>query len=58
MKLTLNINYRTNWGENLWAVLLTPEVQAVPLTLEGAEHWRAQIEIPEDKDGPLLRQLL
>lgn len=51
MKLTLNINYWTNWGENLWAVLLTPEVQSVPLTLEGAEHWRAQIEIPEDKEG-------
>lgn len=53
MKITFNINYRTNWGESVY---LTGSVKALgdneytkalKLTLTGSEHWSATIEVPD-----------
>ncbi|MDE6556006.1 MAG: 4-alpha-glucanotransferase, partial [Duncaniella sp.] len=54
MKLTFNVDYRTQWGESLF---LTGSAKAlgegdlsrsVPMTLTGAEHWSAEVEIPDN----------
>ncbi|MCH5220099.1 MAG: 4-alpha-glucanotransferase [Muribaculaceae bacterium] len=52
MKLTLNINYRTNWGETLY-VTGSPAVlgknnykKAVALTSVAGDNWVADINIP------------
>lgn len=52
MKLTFNINYRTNWGESVWATIKSPQVLSIPLTLDGSEHWHGQIEIPDSDQQP------
>lgn len=52
MKLTFNIDYRTNWGETLFLTGDLPELgggdyaKAVKMTLDGVEHWSATIEVP------------
>ncbi len=51
MKLTLNINYRTNWGESIWATIQQPYEMSIPLTLDGSELWHGQIDIPANEDG-------
>ncbi len=52
MKITFNINYRTNWGESLYicgsaAVLGARDMDnAVRLDLEGSEHWTLNVKLP------------
>lgn len=53
MKLTLNINYRTNWGESVY-VFGSPRclgggdpAKAVRLELIGGEHWTIDLELPD-----------
>lgn len=54
MKLILNITYHTNWGEALFVVGDTQAMgggdvnKAVPLTLDGDDHWHAEIELPNE----------
>ncbi|MDE6288841.1 MAG: 4-alpha-glucanotransferase [Muribaculaceae bacterium] len=54
MKITFNIDYRTNWGESLY---LSGNVsalgdgewnKAVKMKLEGSERWTATIDLPDD----------
>lgn len=53
MKLTFNIDYRTNWGESVYLCGNIPalgdgdESKAVRLDLEGAEHWTAVVELDD-----------
>lgn len=55
MKLTLNINYRTNWGEALYVYGNTPGLgdfdvaKAIRLRMVSDEHWTADIEIEDKK---------
>ncbi len=53
MKLTFNVNYRTEWGESLY---LTGSVgalgdgdlsKAIPMTLTGNETWTVMVEVPD-----------
>ncbi|MDE6333170.1 MAG: 4-alpha-glucanotransferase [Muribaculaceae bacterium] len=54
MKLTFNINYRTDWGESLYisgnCAPLGAGVydDAVKMELHGTEHWTASVEVPDD----------
>ena len=54
MKLTLNINYRTNWGESIFVSGSIPALgggnyEAAPrLTLTGTDLWTIEIDLPED----------
>ncbi len=54
MKLTFNINYRTNWGESLYitgnidALGKDEYLKALKLTLEGSEHWSVTVEVPDE----------
>ena len=54
MKLTLNINYRTNWGESVFVSGSIPALgggnyEAAPrLTLTGTDLWTIEIDLPED----------
>ena len=54
MKLTFNIDYRTNWGESLYlsgncdALGAGEYEKALKMTLDGAEHWTASIEVSDD----------
>ncbi len=51
MKLTFNIDYRTNWGEsvyvtgNLQALGSGDMSAAVKLTLRGTEAWSTEVEV-------------
>lgn len=51
MKISFNINYRTNWGESLYITGNIPELgngdehAAIPLKLEGAETWSVDVEV-------------
>ena len=53
MKLTFNVNYRTEWGESLYLTgcpLALGEddlSRAVPMKLVGAETWTVHVEIPD-----------
>ncbi len=53
MKLTFNINYRTEWGESLYLTGSVKELGsndpafAVPMKLNGFETWTANVEIPD-----------
>ena len=55
MKLILNINYRTNWGEALFVVGNTAALgngdydKAPKLSLTGDADWHIELEIPENK---------
>ena len=54
MKLTFNINYRTNWGESVYITGNIPALgsceygKALKMNLTGAEHWQATIEVGDD----------
>ncbi len=54
MKITFNVDYRTNWGESVYISGNIPSLgsnvyeQAIELTLSGREHWSATIEIPDN----------
>ncbi len=54
MKLTFNIDYRTNWGEHLGICGSLPALgsndpsKAVPMSLIGGETWQLKIELPDD----------
>ncbi len=54
MKLTFNIDYRTNWGEsvyvsgNIKALGCDDYSKALKLTLEGSERWSVTVEVPDD----------
>lgn len=54
MKLTFNIDYRTNWGESLFLTGPLPQLgkgdyaDAVKLQLIGQSTWQAVVEIPDD----------
>lgn len=56
MRLTLNINYRTEWGESLYVCGNTPELgmnnrmAAKPMTLVGDGNWTAEINITAPVD--------
>ena len=54
MKLTFNIDYRTNWGESLY---VTGNCQALgdndfekarKMDLQGQQQWKLSIEVPDD----------
>jgi len=53
MKLTFNINYRTEWGESLYITGSVKELGcndpalAVPMKFNGFETWSANVEIPD-----------
>jgi len=53
MKLTFNVNYRTEWGEMLYltgsagALGSGDEAKAIPMTLSGEETWTVTADIPE-----------
>ena len=53
MKLTFNVNYRTEWGESLFLTGSIRELGgnevalAVPMKLEGAESWSTTVDIPD-----------
>lgn len=53
MKITFNIEYRTNWGESLYVVSDVPSLGAgsydcaVKMTLTGESSWHAEVELPE-----------
>lgn len=57
MKITFNVNYRTEWGESLYITGSDPELgagdisKAVPMTLEGDSAWSAEVEIPDSVPG-------
>ena len=54
MKLTLNINYRTNWGESVYVTGSVPALgngnygAAPRLTLEGTDLWTIELELPDN----------
>jgi len=54
MKITFNIDYRTNWGESLYISgncgVLGSDVydKAVKMALDGSEHWFVTVEVPDD----------
>ena len=51
MRITFNIDYRTNWGESLYICGDIPELgggdqqKALPMRLVGAENWSIDVEI-------------
>lgn len=53
MKITFNVNYRTEWGESVAIVGSCKQLgggseqRAIPMVLSGNETWMAAIEIPE-----------
>lgn len=49
MKITFNIDYRTNWGESVYLTgdVFAPEA-AVKMTLDGAEHWSVTVDVPDN----------
>ena len=53
MKITLNVDYRTNWGESLYvsgncaALGDNDWHKAVRMSLEGTEHWSVEIEVAD-----------
>lgn len=53
MKLTFNVNYRTEWGESLYLTGSAKELGgndpslAVPMKLNGYETWSATVDIPD-----------
>ena len=53
MKITLNIDYRTNWGESVYVVGDPEQLgggdesQAVKMSLDGTEHWSMTVEVPD-----------
>ena len=56
MKLTFEVNYRTEWGESLF-LSGTPEAlgggdtdKAVAMTLNGHETWQVTVELPDSLD--------
>ncbi|MDE7376164.1 MAG: 4-alpha-glucanotransferase [Muribaculaceae bacterium] len=55
MKVTFNIDYRTNWGESVCVTGTAAELgagdvsNALKLSLEGEERWTATVDIPGDK---------
>ena len=52
MRITFNINYRTQWGESLYICGDIPELgggdqqKAVPMNIIGAEMWSLDIDVP------------
>ena len=52
MKLTLNIDYRTNWGESVYVCGLKKgrakkeNTELIKLTLIGEDHWTCEIDLP------------
>ncbi|MDE5649676.1 MAG: hypothetical protein K2I35_01490, partial [Duncaniella sp.] len=53
MKLTFNVNYRTEWGESLFLTGSANELggndlsSAIAMKLEGTETWSVDVEIPD-----------
>lgn len=53
MRLTFNVNYRTEWGESLFltgSALALGEndlSRAIPMRLSGSETWTVHVEIPD-----------
>ena len=53
MKITLNIDYRTNWGESLYvsgnceALGNDQRDKAMRMTLNGSEHWSLEVDVPD-----------
>ena len=53
MKISFNIDYRTNWGESVYITGNIPELgngdesQALQLNLNGSESWSIEIEIDD-----------
>ncbi|MCM1254546.1 MAG: 4-alpha-glucanotransferase [Duncaniella sp.] len=53
MKITFNVNYRTEWGESLYVTGAIKELGngdtnlAVPMTLSDAESWSTTVDIPD-----------
>lgn len=56
MKVTFKINYKTNWGENLYISGNVPELgankysQAIPMTYSDDGNWTATVEFDECKE--------
>ena len=54
MKLIFNINYRTNWGESVYITGAHPALgggdyaKALKMTLDGNEHWSAELSFDEN----------
>lgn len=52
MKVTFNINYRTNWGESVYLTGQSARLgsgnldAAVAMKLDGVDHWSAELDIP------------
>ncbi len=56
MKLTFNINYRTNWGESIYITGSIPTLgdgdylKAPVLTVKGSSDWSITVDVPDDAD--------
>lgn len=52
MKLTFNIDYRTNWGESLYIAGRSADGGSrlfdIKMIISGSEHWTATVEIPDE----------
>ena len=53
MKISFNINYRTNWGESVYITGDIPELgngnelNALQLSLDGSDKWHTTIEVED-----------
>ncbi|MCH5347497.1 MAG: 4-alpha-glucanotransferase, partial [Muribaculaceae bacterium] len=53
MKLILNVDYRTNWGESIYITGNIPALgnsqpaKALPMTLDGEQHWFIELQLPD-----------
>lgn len=54
MKITFNIDYRTNWGESLYITGGIPQLgdrdfnSALKMTLDGSSRWTATVDAPDN----------
>lgn len=53
MKISFNVNYRTQWGESLFIIGNIPELgnwehsHALQMNLDGTEKWKIELDLPE-----------
>lgn len=57
MKLTFNIDYRTNWGESVYLIGDIPELgdsqegKAIKMTFDGESKWSCIVSLPDTTGG-------
>lgn len=48
MKISFNIDYRTNWGESVYLVSDIFGLAGLKLNLESGQRWTAMVDVPDD----------